>query len=255
MVCRIVVLNPKGGSGKSTIACNLASACAAAGYHPALIDQDRQGSATHWLSQRAGTLPRIHGVAAYCNTPANVTRSYAMRLPADTDLVVVDTAAALTRHQLAEAARNADKIIVPILPSDTDMYAASQCISDLLVYAKIPRDRDVLGVVANRVRRNTATRTALLRFLESLGLPVIAELKDVQAYPKAAISGQGVCDLKTTDARGERRQWHALMNWIDRDLLPPPRRSEDTVKTIQAASPGKSKRKAGRAGLKVVHRS
>lgn len=255
MVCRIVVLNPKGGSGKTTLACNLASACAAAGYRPALVDQDRQGSATHWLSQRSGTLPTIHGVAAFCNTPANVTRSYAMRLPPDTDLVVVDTAAALNRQQLVEATRNADKIIVPVLPSDTDMYAASQCISDLLVYAKIPRDRDVLGLVANRVRRNTSTRTALLRFLESLSLPVVAELKDVQAYPRAAVAGQGVCDLKSADARGERRQWNALLHWIDRDLLPPPRQSEDKVQRIAAASPGKGRRKAGRAGLKVVHRS
>lgn len=251
-----MVVNPKGGSGKSTVVCNLLGAYAARGSKAVLIDQDRQGSATHWLSQRPAGQPAIHGIAAYGRTPANMTRSYALRIPANCDLIVVDTAAALSRHQLLEAVRNADKILMPVLPSDIDMYAASQCVSDLLIHARVPRDRQMFGVVANRVRRNTASYRALVRFLDSLGLPVVAELRDVQTYPRAAESGLAVYELKGAEAAAERRQWQAMMRWIDNDTQPQWRSGDASAGAAgtPAASPP-TKRKRSRGGLKVVGQS
>lgn len=217
---RTVIVNPKGGSGKTTVATNLLAAYARAGRHTALIDRDRQGSATRWLKQRAASLPPIHGVAAYEEPPANVTRTFAMRLPPETERVVVDTAAAIGRHELVDAVRNADKIVVPVLPSDIDIHAATRCISDLLLHAKVPRGPRVLGVVANRVKRNTVMYQSLMRFLGSLGVPVVAVVRDVQVYIRAAECGQGVVDLKTSESGPELRQWRALMRWIDHDLVP-----------------------------------
>ncbi len=229
MSLRIVVVNPKGGSGKTTVATNLAAAYAAEGRNAAIIDRDRQGSATRWLAHRAAALPVIHGVAAYEEPPANVTRSFAMRTPPDTERIVVDTPAALSRHELVDAVRQADKILVPVLPSDIDIHAAARCIGDLLVHARVPRGPRVLGVVANRVKHNTVTYHSLMRFLNSLGVPVVAVLRDVQVYVRTAESGMGVCELRASEAGPEMRQWRSIRRWIDHDLLPQP-------KTKQAAA-------------------
>ncbi len=246
MTSRIVVLNPKGGSGKTTIAVNLLSAFAKAGRRTALIDRDRQGSASRWLSQRPAALPAIHGIRAYEEPPANVTRSFAMRLPPDTERVVVDTAAALTRHQLVDVVRNADKILVPVLPSDIDIHAAAHCIGDLLVHARIPRGPRKLGVIANRVKRNTLMYESLMRFLDSLGVPVIAVLRDVQAYVRAAEQGRGVCELRASEAGPELRQWRNILRWIDEDVVPQPRMPQ--VRT------GSGTQTPGRGHLTVVQK-
>lgn len=220
MTFRVVVVNPKGGSGKTTIATNLLAAYARAERRTALIDRDRQGSAMRWLKLRGTGLPTIHGIAAYEEPPPNVTRSFAMRVPPDTECVVVDTAAALSRHELVDAVRRADRILVPVLPSDIDIHAATRCIGDLLIHAKVPRGPGVLGVVANRVKRNTVTYQALMRFLDSLGVPVVAVIRDVQAYVRAAESGQGIVDMKASEAGPELRQWRGLMRWIDLGQVP-----------------------------------
>lgn len=220
MTLRVVVVNPKGGSGKTTVATNLLAACARAERRTALIDRDRQGSAMRWLKLRSPDLPRIHGIAAYEDPPPNVTRSFAMRVPPDTERIVVDTAAALSRHELIDAVRRADKILVPVLPSDIDIHAATRCIADLLVHARVPRGPRVLGVVANRIKRNTVTYQALMRFLDTLGVPVVAVLRDVQAYVRSAECGQGVVDLRPCDAGPELRQWRGLLSWIDHDRVP-----------------------------------
>jgi chromosome partitioning protein len=217
---RVVVLNPKGGSGKTTITSNLLAAYASQGVRVALIDRDRQGSAMRWLKQRPAGLPAIHGIAAFEEPPANVTRSFAMRVPPDTERVIVDTSAGLSKHEVADAVRQADKILVPVMPSDIDIHAATRCIADLLLHARVPRAGSVLGVIANRIRRNTNAYHSLMRFLDSLEIPVVAELRDVQAYVRAAELGQGICELKPSEAGDELRQWQRLLAWIDDDVLP-----------------------------------
>ncbi len=151
---RILVLNPKGGSGKTTVATNLASYFASQGDHPLLTDNDPQGSSTRWLKKRKPEQPFIHGIAAF-ERNQRMTRAFQMRIPADAGHVVIDTPAAVMAQDMPEMTKNADAIIVPVLPSDIDIHACSSCIADLLLIAKVRRDENRIGVIANRVKRNT----------------------------------------------------------------------------------------------------
>ncbi len=215
-VRKIVILNPKGGSGKTTIATNLAAYYASTGQPSALMDYDSQGSSTRWLSRRDSASPYIHGIATYENH-AGVTRSFAMRVPVDVQRVVVDTPAAFNKHELLDYVRGADKILVPVLPSEIDIHAATRTIADLLLVAKIARHDDRLAVVANRVKRNTVVFRSLMKFLESLEIPVAAVLRDTQNYIRTASEGTGLLELKTADTSRDLIQWKRLVAWLEAD--------------------------------------
>ena len=116
---RIIVLNPKGGSGKTTIATNLAACYAANGDRPALMDLDPQASSTRWLRKRPGEAAPIHGIAAF-ERSANVTRSWQTRIPAACRVVVVDTPAAIDPLGLPDLTRGADAVLVPVMPSEIE---------------------------------------------------------------------------------------------------------------------------------------
>lgn len=210
---KIVLLNPKGGSGKTTIAINLASYFAVCGLKPTLMDLDAQGSSTRWLSKRAKGQPTIHGIAAY-ERNSRVTRSFATRLPLDTERLVVDTAAALQSQLLPDITRNATAVLVPVLPSDIDIHAAAKCISDLLLIAKLRREDQRIAVIANRVKKNTLVYKALMKFLETLHIPVVATLRDSQNYIRAAESGLGLFEMKPNQVREDMEQWLPLIGWL-----------------------------------------
>jgi len=210
---KIVLLNPKGGSGKTTIATNLASYFAVAGLRPTLMDMDAQGSTTRWLSKRAKGQPTIHGIVGF-ERNSRVTRSFATRVPLDTERLVVDTAAAVDSQQLPDLTRNATAILVPVLPSDIDIHAAAKCISDLLLIAKVRRDEQRIAVIANRVKKNTLMYKSLMRFLETLQIPVIATLRDSQTYIRAAESGIGIFEVKPYLVREDLEQWLPLVGWL-----------------------------------------
>jgi len=210
---KIVLLNPKGGSGKTTIAINLASYFAVSGLRPTLMDLDAQGSSTRWLSKRAKGQAPIHGIAGF-ERNSRVTRSFATRLPLDTERLIMDTPAAIEAQRLPEITRNATAVLVPILPSDIDIHAATKCISDLLLIAKIPRDSQRIGVIANRVKKNTVIYKSLMKFLETLNIPVIATLRDSQTYIKAAESGVGIFEMKPYMVREDLDQWQTLVGWL-----------------------------------------
>jgi hypothetical protein len=94
-------MNPKGGSGKTTVAMNLAAFYASDGKYPAIMDLDAQASSTRWLAKRNAETPPIHGVSPF-NIPAKVTRSFAMRMPNEVNRIIVDTPAALNKQQFVE---------------------------------------------------------------------------------------------------------------------------------------------------------
>jgi chromosome partitioning protein len=215
-VRKIVILNPKGGSGKTTIATNLAAHYACAAQPPALMDYDSQGSSTRWLSRRGDSEPYIHGIASYENH-AGQTRSFALRVPPEVQRVIVDTPAAFRKHELLDYVRGADKILVPVLPSEIDIHAATRTIADLLLVAKISRHEDRLAVVANRVKSNTLVFRALMKFLESLEIPVAAVLRDTQNYIRTASEGVGLQELKRADVTKDLIQWKRLVGWLESD--------------------------------------
>ena len=216
---RIVVLNPKGGSGKTTIAVNLAGYFASRAMQPVLMDHDPQASSGRWVSRRDLSCPRVHLIAAHVRDP-RVTRTFQLRPPPDTTHVIVDTAAALSHQDMIELTRHADKILVPVLPSDIDIHACSRCIRDLLLVAKIKRDENRLGVIANRVRMNTLVYQRLLRFLETLGVPVVATLRDSQNYIRAAESGLGIHEMKASQVAADLEAWQQLTAWLESPIHP-----------------------------------
>jgi hypothetical protein len=135
-------------------------------------------------------------------------------VPGECTHLVIDTPAALDARTLTEMTRDADKIIVPVLPSDIDINACSNCVRDLLLVAKIKRDENRLGVIANRIRRNTLMYQSLIRFLHTLGIPIVATLRDSQNYVRAAELGVGVHEMKTYVAHDDVEQWLPLTDWL-----------------------------------------
>lgn len=218
---RIVVLNPKGGSGKTTLAINLASYYASCQQKPVLMDFDPQGSTVRWVKKRQQAQAPIHVIAAFEND-ARTTRAFQMRVPPGTTHVIVDTPAALDSPRMPDITRDAHKIIVPVLPSDIDIHACSRCIRDLLLVAKIRREDDRLGVVANRIRRNTLTYQSLIRFLQTLGIPIITTIRDSQNYVRAAELGVGIHEMKSYIAREDVEQWAPLVDWLEKPAVNPP---------------------------------
>lgn len=210
---KIVVLNPKGGSGKTTIATNLASYFAVQGLRPALMDMDAQGSSTRWLSKRAKGLAPIHAIAGY-ERNVRVTRTFAMRVPMECERLIVDTAAAVESQRLPDLTRSAAAILVPVLPSDIDIHAAARCISDLLLIAKVKREDQRIAVIANRVKRHTVMYRSLMRFLETLDIPVITTLRDSQNYVRASETGVGLFEMKRYIVTEDAEQWLPLVGWL-----------------------------------------
>src|SRR5688572_4320293 len=210
---RILVLNPKGGSGKTTIASNLAACYAANGERPALMDLDPQGSSMRWLRKRPDDAPPIHGIAAF-ERSVTVTRSWQMRVPAECATVIIDTPAAIDPHALPDLTRGVDAVLVPVMPSEIDIHATAKCIADLLLVAKIRRSQRRIGIIANRVRSNTRVSQSLTRFLGSLDIPLIATLRDTQSYVRSAESGLGVFEMPRWQVQQDLPQWLDVLSWL-----------------------------------------
>lgn len=211
---RIVVLNPKGGSGKTTIAVNLASYYAQRGETPALVDYDPQGSSTRWVRRRAPNLPPIHLIAAF-ERDLRTTRAFQMRIPEDAAHVIADTPAAIDADDMTRLVSAADKILVPVMPSEIDSHACSRCIATLLLVAKVKRDENRLGIVCNRIKRNTSGYQSLIRFLATLDIPIIATIRDSQNYTRSAEMSLGLHEMKQHQVSDDLPAWEQLTAWLD----------------------------------------
>lgn len=231
---KIVILNPKGGCGKSTLATNLAANYAQQGPAPAIMDYDPQGSTIAWLDRRPDRLPAIHGIAAFKKS-MQATRSWQLRVPEETINVLVDSPASLNHDNLRELTRDSTSILVPVLPSSLDIHAASRCIADLLLVAKIDRRDRKLAVVANRTRKNTKSFAKLMRFLDSLGIPIIAVLRDSQNYVHAAEQGIGVCEMQPSRVKHDVEELDKIVRWLD--AWPERRRDSSAVTSVNRRLP------------------
>jgi chromosome partitioning protein len=212
---KIVVLNPKGGCGKTTLATNLASAFAVRGVPPTLIDCDPQGYCTSWVEKRPSELPEIYGIQCYDEaTPNNATID--IDVPPDSDTVIVDMPAAIPHDRLYDYTFYADSLLIPIQASAIDVHSATRFIAELLIDAQLDRREARLGIVANRVRARTKSYERLMRFLTSLKIPMIAALRDSQNFVHAAAAGIGIAEMPAYRVRYDLPQIERIASWLDR---------------------------------------
>lgn len=215
---KIVILNPKGGCGKTTLATNLASYFALRGPPPALIDNDPKGYTVRWLEKRPRNSCEIHGVANY-NLSNHATRTWQLRIPNETSTVIIDTPAALGRQEINELTYDADCILIPVLPSAIDIRYATHFIADLLLLTQFDRP---VAVVANRTRQNTNSLTKLLGILTNLETPIIGVLRDSQNYLHAADLGLGIYEMPHHRVRKDVEQMDLIIDWLDQLLARTP---------------------------------
>ena len=216
---KIMVLNTKGGSGKTMLATNLAAYYAKEGRKVALADLDEQASSLAWLDSRPEGLPRITGISG---------KEGPVRAPRDTDILIFDTPAASYGRDMGALVRRAQTIIIPVQPSATDMRAAGKFVQDLLEVGKVTRREVRLALVANRLRQKGALESllfsirmgddanrTLIDFLERLKIPLIARLEDSEAYMEADDQGKGIFELRDMKAVQQQILWRPLLEWLD----------------------------------------
>ena len=232
-IYKVVVLNPKGGSGKTTLAFSLAGYLASTGRSVALLDMDRQGSSTHWLENRPDSLPLIRALA-----PAP-RGSGTVKVPDEVDHVVIDAPAGLSGDELIDYTCGAHAILVPVLPSDLDIHAASRLVSQLLLKAQVSRRNGRLGIVANRVKECTVAYKQLLRFLDRLSINLVGTLRDSQNYTHAAAGGRCIHEMVPSQVRKDTEQWMAITAWLE-SRLEKPLTARDW---LRPAAPEKPKRR------------
>ena len=200
----IVIANPKGGVGKSTVATNLAGALARAGHAVMLGDVDRQQSARQWLTLRPAVLPEIRGW--------DVAHDTVVRPPKGTTHVVLDTPAGLHGKKFDEVMKIADRVIVPLQPSLFDIQASHAFVTELAAHKRSAKVR--VGVVGMRVREGTIATDQLHHFLDTLRVPVLAMLRDTQLYVQLAARGATLWDIAPSRAERDLGQWQPILDWL-----------------------------------------
>ncbi len=205
----ILIANPKGGSGKTTLATNLAGALAAKKEKVFLWDLDRQHSSRNWLAMRPADRPLINGLDA-----SDKDDSPAMQ---GARWMILDSAAGLHGRNLAHALKIAQKIIVPVQPSLFDMAATSAFLQSLIEEKAVRKHKTYIGIVGMRVNPRTRAATTLEAFLAQFKLPVLTYLRDTQIYVNAAFNGLSLFDLPEYLSGRDVEQWQPIMNWIYED--------------------------------------
>ena len=202
----VLVVNPKGGSGKTTVAVNLASGLASRGDEVYLWDLDRQQSSQTWLGIRPGHVPVVHGLA---------TRESGSGPDFGKGTwLIIDSPAGFHGKNLSHAVKLASKILVPIQPSVFDMAATSAFLQVLREEKAVRKSRAFVGIVGVRVDPRTKAAATLEAFLEQFDLPILSFLRDSQVYPNAAFNGLSIFDLPRYLTERDLEQWGPVLDWV-----------------------------------------
>ena len=198
----ILVANPKGGSGKTTLSINLAGYLASQGQRVAMLDLDRQKSATQWLAMRDPTLPKIDLLTE--------------GQKGSSDWLLIDSPAGLHGKNLERALKLAHKVVVPIAPSLFDIRASHEFLTALHAEKSVRKGHSFVGVVGMRVDVRTRAGVTLEQFMAQQDLPVLARLRNTQHYVNAAFEGKSLFDLPHHVAERDIEQWQNLIDWLNR---------------------------------------
>ncbi|MEY4763531.1 MAG: hypothetical protein RI907_204 [Pseudomonadota bacterium] len=201
----IVVANPKGGVGKSTLSSNIAGHFARQGHTVMLGDVDRQQSSRLWLQWRPATLPTI--------LSWDITEDHMARPPKGTTHIVLDTPAGLHGPGLDAVMKLADKVVVPLQASVFDIHATQGFLAELAERRKPGKLQ--LGVVANRVKDHTKATAHLHEFLQTLDVPLLGQLRDTQNYAHLAAHGLSLWDVPANKVEKDLAQWAPIVAWLN----------------------------------------
>ncbi len=229
----IMILNAKGGCGKTTISTTLACYFAGQGYATALLDYDPQNSSRRWLTLRAAESAEISSIDA-ARPQAGVTRSWQLHTGNETDIVVTDTPAGIAGGKLFDLYQRADSILIPVMPSIIDFQAIEGFLKDLMRPARHRRGSKRIAIVANRVKFRTDAYRSLVELAKTYDIPVIGSLRDTQNYSIAMESGLGVCELTSSSSEKDRKQWQPIIRWLQESIPEkmPQKKSAPAVKPV-----------------------
>ncbi|NKJ22634.1 ParA family protein [Dyella sp. SG609] len=206
----VLVASSKGGCGKSTLVTQLASHWAQDGKHTAIVDVDRQGSSFRWAARRAEQ--NVPGVLA-----VEGSRKALEKLPEDTQRTLIDTPAGSHERELEPYLEQASVLLVPVLPSSFDMDATMDFLAHLGEIPRIKRGKLPVGLVGNRLKPWThASQDAMERLAADAPFPLVAELRDSQAYVLLTALGKGIFDYASEQVRNHQEDWKQLLRWIKR---------------------------------------
>ena len=203
----VVIANPKGGVGKTTLATNLAGYFARHGHAVMLGDTDRQQSSRAWLGLRPAAAPPIR--------TWEINGDHIARPPKGTTHVVLDTPAGLHGWRFADVMKLAHRVVVPLQPSMFDILATQDFLTKLADEKRVRHGEVAVGVIGMRVDMRTRAAEQLQRFVEGLGLPVLGYLRDTQNYVQLAAHGLTLWDVAPSRVARDREQWQPILHWLD----------------------------------------
>ena len=199
-----LVANPKGGSGKTTLATNLAGYFASSGKRVVLADMDRQESSLGWLERRSANLSLIHGLNGRNNDLDKVKA----------DITVIDSPAGLRGDKLSDAVKAVDWVIVPMQSSIFDINATQDFLEILKAEKAVRKERTFVAMVGMRITARTKAVNNLENYLAESGFPVIGFLRNAQVYVHAAEAGASIFDMSPSKVKQDIEQWETLLEWI-----------------------------------------
>ena len=202
----VVIANPKGGVGKSTLATNVAGYYASKGHAVMLGDADRQQSSRLWLGLRP---PAARPISTW-----EMSADLIAKPPKGTTHVVIDTPAGLSGWRLNDVMKLATKVIVPLQPSVFDIFATRAFLDELARNKNA--DHLQVGLVGMRVDARTIAADHLHEFVDALGLPVLGYVRDTQNYVHLAARGLTVFDVAPSRVDKDLVQWEPICKWLDK---------------------------------------
>lgn len=247
----ILVINSKGGSGKTTLTTNLASYYASKKVKTTIMDFDPQGSSLQWLRLRPNHVEKIHGANGV--PPKNAAiRSVQTWYPVDTETMIIDAPAGAKGLLLQDLVRKANFIVIPVAPSPIDIHATADFIKELFLFGGARNSKAKIAVVANRVHSSSSVYESLERFLTSLKLPFLTTISDSHNYLHAVGSGLGVFEMDEAITSAERKELIPIVMWLDGQVPHSQTADDNKVVSIERSGKFAALRTGGKALLSSI---